>query len=238
MQKSRIKKLISFELIFLSFIGIIIGCLLGLIATQIFVYVLIGEKASIHLEFNSIKLIAGTILAIIITISAYTGSVITDVELEANKRSSFFHFKEAKRVSFLKYDFRRNLKTLAAAVLLISMACVLVSYGVAYKNYYVEDVTELAEGYIQRDYDFQVVSDYISAPPLDTDPETGEELFPVMFTNNYEKNGADDKLIDSLQKIQGVKKIKAYKENQSMNLLMKQDQVDKYIDGTDAYSRF
>ena len=29
----------------------------------------------------------------IITISAYTGSVITDVELEANKRSSFFHFK-------------------------------------------------------------------------------------------------------------------------------------------------
>ena len=235
MQKKRIKALISFELIFLSFTGIIVGCFLGLIATKICVYCLIGEKAPIHLEFNSIKLIVGSILAIIVIISAYTGSVISDVELESNKHSSFFHFKDENRVSFFKYDFRHNLKTLAAAALLISMACVLVSYGVAYKNYYVEDVTELADGYIQRDYDFQVVSDYISAPPLSTDPETGEELFPVMFTNNYDKNGADDELIDSIQKLQGVKKIKAYKENQSMNLLLKQDQVDKYIDGSDAY---
>ena len=69
------------------------------------------------------------------------------------------------------------------------MACVLVSYGVAYKNYYVEDVTELAEGYIQRDYDFQVVSDYISAPPLDTDPETGEEM--LLCSDVYVECGYD-----------------------------------------------
>lgn len=233
MPQKKIRFLITFELLFISLIGILLGLIVGSIATKICVYYLIGEKAALHYKSNNIRLISGSILGLIIIYFTHTSSIISNIDLESDKRSSFYHFNENKRIGFLKYDTRRNIKTIIAVTVLISMSCMLVSYGAAYKKYYTEDVTEIADGYIQRDYDFQIVSNLINAPPL-IDPETGEQLTPIMFTNNYDKNGADEKLVDSIKKIDGVTNVKAYKENQLMNLILKQEQIDDFIDGTDG----
>lgn len=231
--KTKIRLIIIFELLLISCIGALLGVVVGSLSTKYCVYYIIGENVLIHLSNSSIRLILGSILGLIVIYLTYSSSVISNIELELNMNTSFFYFKEKKRISFIKYDSRRNIKTIIAVTILISMSCTLVSYAAAYKKYYTEDVTEIADGYIQRDYDFQIVSNFINAPPL-TDPQTGEQLTPIMFTNNYDKNGAGKELIDSILRIDGVTKVKAYKENQLMNLLLKQNQIDDYIDGTDG----
>ena len=127
----------------------------------------------------------------------------------------------------------KNRKAIIAIVLLISLSCTLLSYGIAYKNYFTEDVTETSSNYVENDYDFQFSSKLINAPPL-TDKVTGEQITPLLFTNNYEKNGADQDFIDSVASIPGVSKILSYRENQKMNLLVKAGSIDAYFDGSDS----
>lgn len=231
--KNKIRLIIIFELLLISCVGALLGVVFGSLTTKYCVYYIIGKNALMLLSNSSIRLVLGSMLGLIVIYITYSSSVISNIGIDSNINSSLFNFNEKKRISFIKYDARRNIKTIIAVIILISISCTLVSYAVAYKKYYTEDVTEIADGYIQRDYDFQIVSNLINAPPL-TDPKTGEQLTPIMFTNNYDKNGADEKLIDSIKKIDGVTNVKAYKENQLMNLILKQEQIDDYIDGTDG----
>ena len=231
--KNKIRLIIIFELLLISCVGALLGVVFGSLTTKYCVYYIIGKNALMLLSNSSIRLVLGSMLGLIVIYITYSSSVISNIGIDSNINSSLFNFNEKKRISFIKYDARRNIKTIIAVIILISISCTLVSYAVAYKKYYTEDVTEIADGYIQRDYDFQIVSNFINAPPL-TDPQTGEQLTPIMFTNNYDKNGAGKELIDSILRIDGVTKVKAYKENQLMNLLLKQNQIDDYIDGTDG----
>ena len=231
--KNKIRLIIIFELLLISCVGALLGVVFGSLTTKYCVYYIIGKNALMLLSNSSIRLVLGSMLGLIVIYITYSSSVISNIGIDSNINSSLFNFNEKKRISFIKYDARRNIKTIIAVIILISISCTLVSYAVAYKKYYTEDVTEIADGYIQRDYDFQIVSNFINAAPL-TDSQTGEQLTPVMFTSNYDKNGADSELIDSITRISGIKNVKAYKENQLMNLVLKQEQIDDYIDGTDG----
>ena len=127
----------------------------------------------------------------------------------------------------------KNRKAIIAITLLISLSCTLLSYGITYKNYFTEDITATDSSYVKSDYDFQFSSMLINAPPL-TDKVTGEQITPLLFTNNYEKNGANQDFIDSVASIPGVSKILAYRENQKMNLLLTKGSIDSYFDGCDS----
>lgn len=236
MNKRDIFFVLMFEMVSIMIIGMVTGSVLSFFATKACLSLLLnGEYSTPVFDSNMplnmlllLSLFVGLSIIFIIYASHIARQTCLDAEIGGQ------HYKTTNtKVSIFKLDIFKNLKTVTAITLLISLSCTLLSYGIAYKNYFTEDITEIGSGYVQSDYDFRFSSKLINAPPL-TDKVTGQQLTPLFFTNNYEKNGADQSFIDSVLSITGVSKVLAYRENQKMNLLLKKDSIDTYFDASDA----
>lgn len=236
MNKGSIFFILMFEMICILIIGAAVGSVLSFFASKACLHLLLNnEYSSPVFDFNmqlNTSLILSLCVGFIIAFTIYAAYIVKQIALDSEISGK--HYKNTKaRISIFKLDMFKNRKAIIAIVLLISLSCTLLSYGIAYKNYFTEDVTETNSNYVENDYDFQFASKLINAPPL-TDKVTGEQITPLLFTNNYEKNGADQDFIDSVASIPGVSKILSYRENQKMNLLVKADSIDTYFDGSDS----
>lgn len=236
MNKGSIFFILMFEMICILIIGAAVGSVLSFFASKACLHFLLNnEYSSPVFDFNmqlNTALILSLCVGFIIAFTIYAAYIVKQTALDSEISGK--HYKNTKaRISIFKLDMFKNRKAIIAIVLLISLSCTLLSYGIAYKNYFTEDVTETNSNYVENDYDFQFSSKLINAPPL-TDKVTGEQITPLLFTNNYEKNGADQDFIDSVASIPGVSKILSYRENQKMNLLVKADSIDTYFDGSDS----
>lgn len=236
MNKGSIFFILMFEMICILVIGAAVGSVLSFFASKACLHLLLNNKYSypvfdFDMQLNT-ALILSLCVGLIIAFTIYAAYIVKQTALDSEVSGR--HYKNTKaRVSIFKLDMFKNRKAIIAIVLLISLSCTLLSYGIAYKNYFTEDVTETNSNYVENDYDFQFASKLINAPPL-TDKVTGEQITPLLFTNNYEKNGADQDFIDSVASIPGVSKILSYRENQKMNLLVKAYSIDTYFDGSDS----
>ena len=236
MNKGSIFFILMFEMICILVIGAAVGSVLSFFASKACLHFLLNnEYSSPVFDFNmqlNTALILSLCVGFIIAFTIYAAYIVKQTALDSEISGK--HYKNTKaRVSIFKLDMFKNRKAIIAIVLLISLSCTLLSYGIAYKNYFTEDVTETNSNYVENDYDFQFASKLINAPPL-TDKVTGQQLTPLLFTNNYEKNGADQDFIDSVASIPGVSKILSYRENQKMNLLVKTGSIDTYFDASDS----
>ena len=236
MNKGSIFFILMFEMICILIIGAAVGSVLSFFASKACLnFLLNNEYSSPVFDFDmqlNTTLILSLCVGFIIAFTIYAVYIVKQTALDSEISGK--HYKNTKaRISIFKLDMFKNRKAIIAIVLLISLSCTLLSYGIAYKNYFTEDVTETNSNYVENDYDFQFSSKLINAPPL-TDKVTGEQLTPLLFTNNYEKNGADQDFIDSIAAILGVSKILSYRENQKMNLLVKAGSIDTYFDGSDS----
>lgn len=236
MNKGSIFFILMFEMICILIIGAAVGSVLSFFVSKACLHFLLNnEYSSPVFDFNmqlNTALILSLCVGFIIAFTIYAAYIVKQTALDSEVSGR--HYKNTKaRISIFKLDMFKNRKAIIAIVLLISLSCTLLSYGIAYKNYFTEDVTETNSNYVENDYDFQFASKLINAPPL-TDKVTGEQITPLLFTNNYEKNGADQDFIDSVASIPGVSKILSYRENQKMNLLVKADSIDTYFDGSDS----
>ena len=236
MNKGSIFFILMFEMICILVIGAAVGSVLSFFVSKACLHFLLNnEYSSPVFDFNmqlNTALILSLCVGFIITFTIYAAYIVKQTALDSEISGK--HYKNTKaRVSIFKLDMFKNRKAIIAIVLLVSLSCTLLSYGIAYKNYFTEDVTETNSNYVENDYDFQFASKLINAPPL-TDKVTGAQLTPLLFTNNYEKNGADQDFIDSVASIPGVSKILAYRENQKMNLLLTKGSIDSYFDGCDS----
>ena len=236
MNKGSIFFILMFEMICILIIGAAAGSVLSFFVSKACLHLLLNnEYSSPVFDFNmqlNTALILSLCVGFIITFTIYAAYIVKQTALDSEISGK--HYKNTKaRVNIFKLDMFKNRKAIIAIVLLVSLSCTLLSYGIAYKNYFTEDVTETNSNYVENDYDFQFASKLINAPPL-TDKVTGEQLTPLLFTNNYEKNGADQDFIDSVASIPGVSKILSYRENQKMNLLVKAGSIDTYFDGSDS----
>ncbi len=236
MNKGSIFFVLMFEMICILIIGAAVGSVLSFFASKACLHLLLNnEYSSPVFDFNmqlNTSLILSLCVGFITAFTIYAAYIVKQIALDSEISGK--HYKNTKaRISIFKLDMFKNRKAIIAIVLLISLSCTLLSYGIAYKNYFTEDVTETNLNYVENDYDFQFASKLINAPPL-TDKVTGEQITPLLFTNNYEKNGADQDFIDSVASISGVSKILSYRENQKMNLLVKADSIDTYFDGSDS----
>lgn len=236
MNKGSIFFILMFEMICILVIGAAVGSVLSFFVSKACLHLLLNNEYSypvfdFDMQLNT-ALILSLCVGFIIAFTIYAAYIVKQTALDSEISGK--HYKNTKaRVSIFKLDMFKNRKAIIAIVLLISLSCTLLSYGIAYKNYFTEDVTETNSNYVENDYDFQFSSKLINAPPL-TDKVTGEQLTPLLFTNNYEKNGADQDFIDSIASIPGVSKILSYRENQKMNLLVKAGSIDTYFDGSDT----
>ena len=236
MNKGSIFFILMFEMICILIIGAAVGSVLSFFAPKACLHLLLNNEYSypvfdFDMQLNT-ALILSLCVGFIIAFTIYAAYIVKQIALDSEISGK--HYKNTKaRISIFKLDMFKNRKAIIAIVLLISLSCTLLSYGIAYKNYFTEDVTETNSNYVENDYDFQFASKLINAPPL-TDKVTGEQLTPLLFTNNYEKNGANQDFIDSIVSIPGVSKILSYRENQKMNLLVKADSIDTYFDGSDS----
>ena len=236
MNKGSIFFILMFEMICILVIGVAVGSVLSLFVSKACVHLLLNNEYSypvfdFDMQLNK-ALILSLCVGFIIAFTIYAAYIVKQTALDSEVSGK--HYKNTKaRISIFKLDMFKNRKAIIAIVLLISLSCTLLSYGIAYKNYFTEDVTETNSNYVENDYDFQFASKLINAPPL-TDKVTGAQLTPLFFTNNYEKNGADQDFIDSVASIPGVSKILSYRENQKMNLLVKAGSIDTYFDGSDS----
>ena len=236
MNKGSFFFILMFEMICILVICVAVGSVLSFFVSKACVHLLLNNEYSypvfdFDMQLNK-ALILSLCVGFIIAFTIYAAYIVKQTALDSEISGK--HYKNTKaRVSIFKLDMFKNCKAIIAIVLLISLSCTLLSYGIAYKNYFTEDVTETNSNYVENDYDFQFSSKLINAPPL-TDKVTGEQLTPLLFTNNYEKNGADQDFIDSVASILGVSKILSYRENQKMNLLVKAGSIDTYFDGSDS----
>lgn len=236
MNKGSIFFILMFEMICILVIGAAVGSVLSFFASKACLHFLLNnEYSSPVFDFNmqlNTALILSLCVGFIIAFTIYAAYIVKQTALDSEVSGK--HYKNTKaRISIFKLDMFKNRKAIIAIVLLVSLSCTLLSYGIAYKNYFTEDVTETNSNYVENDYDFQFSSKLINAPPL-TDKVTGAQITPMLFTNNYEKNGADQDFIDSVAAIPGVSKILSYRENQKMNLLVKAGSIDTYFDGSDS----
>lgn len=236
MNKGSVFFILMFEMICILVIGAAVGSVLSFYVSKACLHLLLNNEYLYPVFYFDMRLNTALILSLcvgfIIAFTIYAAYIVkqTAPDSEVSGR----HYKNTKaRVSIFKLDMFKNRKAIIAIVLLISLSCTLLSYGIAYKNYFTEDVTETNSNYVENDYDFQFASKLINAPPL-TDKVTGQQLTPLLFTNNYEKNGADKDFIDSVASIPGVSKILSYRENQKMNLLVKAGSIDTYFDASDS----
>lgn len=236
MNKGGIFFILMFEMICILIIGATVGSVLSFFVSKACLHLLLNNEYSspvfdFDMQLNT-ALILSLCVGFIIAFTLYAAYIVKQTALDSEISGK--HYKNTKaRISIFKLDMFKNRKAIVAIVLLISLSCTLLSYGIAYKNNFTEDVTETNSNYVENDYDFQFSSKLINAPPL-TDKVTGEQLTPLFFTNNYEKNGANQDFIDSIAFIPGVSKILSYRENQKMNLLVKADSIDTYFDGSDS----
>ena len=236
MNKQDIFFVLVFETVSILILGVITGGVFSFLVTKGCLNLILDTEYSAPIfDFNitlNVSLILSLLIGLAIVFIVYAIYIVKQTALDSE--ISGRHYKNTKaRISIFKLDMFKNHKAIIAIVLLISLSCTLLSYGIAYKNYFTEDVTETNSNYVKNDYDFQFSSKLINAPPL-TDKVTGEQLTPLLFTNNYEKNGADQDFIDSVASISGVSKILSYRENQKMNLLVKAGSIDTYFDGSDS----
>lgn len=236
MNKRHIFFVLVFETVSILILGVITGGVFSFFVTKGCLNLILDSEYSAPIfDFNmtlNVSLILSLLIGLAIVFIIYAIYIVKQTALDSE--ISGRHYKNTNtKISIFKLDMFKNRKAIIAIVLLVSLSCTLLSYGIAYKNYFTEDVTETNSNYVENDYDFQFASKLINAPPL-TDKVTGEQLTPLLFTNNYEKNGADQDFIDSIAAIPGVSKILSYRENQKMNLLVKAGSIDTYFDGSDS----
>jgi hypothetical protein len=235
-EKSDIKFILLFEMIFITFTSVVLGAILSFVATYICLSLVLTEISIISIfKFSLSKnliLILSMCVGFTIIFVVFSNSVVKKLTLDSDNNIKTYKVTN-KRISLFRFDLIKNLKILAAITVLISLSCSFIIYGVTYKNYFSEEI-ESKPGFVENDYDFQFVSTVPPPVPIGTDPETGEQLVPIFFTDNYDKLGAGEDFLNYINSVDGITKVISYRENHNMNILAKSDKIDDYFDGIDT----
>ncbi len=228
--KPEIVFIMRFELIFLSTAGLLTGMILGCGATLLALKLLssfIGQPIPFILNLFSITVLFIILFAgIYILILFFSRNMINEALREEQLQDKKYQQK-AKRTRLLGFELRQGRSNLISLTLLIIFSFSLLSYGVFYGNYFSRNIFEAPTGTLPRDYDFQFITHPQPAPPL----AKGETAF--YFTDTFEKIGASNEFIDKIFSEPTVKSVKVYKEVNKMHVLLKENQMDDYIDAYD-----
>lgn len=230
--KPEIAFIMRFELMFLSitglFTGVVLGCGASLLALKL-LSLYFEQPIPFFLDISSIVILFFVLLVsvfiLILIYSRYTISKALHEEALQGKKCQ----PKPKKTSLLCFELKQERRSLVSLTLLILFSFSLISYGVFYGNYFSRDIFEAPAGTLPRDYDFQFIARPQSAPPL----AKGEKAF--YFTDTFEKIGASSEFIDEILSEPAVKSIKAYKEVNKMHILLKENQIDEYIDAYDFH---
>lgn len=148
--------------------------------------------------------------------------------LTAESKTKFRKIKYTGKFSLGSFLLKRNILSYCILIFLAAFSFSLISYGIFYKNYFTQDISESPDGTLPRDYDFQ----YIAYAPSSTPWQDKDD--PIMFfTDTLEKLGADENFITQLKSEPMTDSIKAYKETNKYFTIMKPTQIDNYLDGWD-----
>ncbi len=233
LKKFEILFIIRFELIFLSIIGLFIGIILGCGATIFALKLLsifLGQNMPLFLDVLPIAfLFIVLLIGICVLILFYSRNILNEALREEQPQCEKCQ-KIAKSTHLLCFELRIYKRSLISLTLLVMFSFSLLSYGIFYGNYFSRDIFEAPAGTLPRDYDFQFIARPQPAPPL----AKGEKAF--YFTDTFEKIGASNKFIDEILSEPMVKSVKAYKEINKMHILLKENQIDDYIDSSDFFS--
>lgn len=134
----------------------------------------------------------------------------------------------AGRINPLRYALHINRVGLSLVLIVITLLYSCIAYGLFYGNVYHRNLYDQYPGQLPKDYDFLFHSAVEPAEPY-----TGEYR-PFYFTNTYEDLGGDLEFIKTLNELPAVERVLAYQENDKLNVLLKTNQLDDYIDGNDT----
>ena len=114
--------------------------------------------------------------------------------LTAESKTKFRKIKYTGKFSLGSFLLKRNILSYCILIFLAAFSFSLISYGIFYKNYFTQDISESPDGTLPRDYDFQ----YIAYAPSSTPWQDKDD--PIMFfTDTLEKLGADENFITQLK---------------------------------------
>jgi len=181
---------------------------------------LLGQSVPLALDWAAVGKLLGALLIGLVTLSV----VFNLTAIYAVKEHTAKHYRQ-KRVRPEHFDCKLHSKSLAALTLLLLFSFSLIAYGGFYGSYFKSDVFAVAPGTLPPDYDFQFITRPLPAAPA--------ESTPVMFTDTFEKIGATSEFVLKLSQDPAVKSVKAYRENNKMFVMLRQDQVDDYLDASD-----
>lgn len=226
--------ILCFERLLSVIFGIILGFAGSVALTHILLYGLsknIGRKFIFLFDYANLIPFAVIFWAItsfvVFLFTAHEIDQSMDI-LTADSKPKFRKINYTGKFSLGKFLLKNNISSYFILTLLAAFSFSLISYGIFYKNYFTQDISEAPDGTLPRDYDFQ----YIAYAPSSTPWQDKDD--PIMFfTDTLEKLGADENFITQLKSESMTDSIKAYKENNKYFTIMKPTQIDNYLDGWD-----
>jgi len=224
--------IIRAELLILFIAGIITALFFSICLNNIIVFFIskyINISIAPSFDWGAFLLLTAVLFAVIFAIitvfgKLQSGKAVKTVQAVNVKKLNKIKFKN--RFTVGKFALKYHKGSMAMMILLAVCLYTIIGYAVFYGNYYKRtDFLEGPKGSLARDYDFQFVTQLMNAAPWqDYDDPI------IFFTSNYEKMGAKQDFIDKLTADKMVKSVKAYRENNKYYTLLKDRQIDEYID--------
>ena len=223
-----IKAILSAEKICMLLVGLLAGFVMGVGLSQLVLRLLaglVGQALPLIFDWPPLaKLYLALLISLSVIIVAYHVLAVRNAFREPHEKHHKKHTKY-KRVRPGRFDLKLHGNGLAAMAVLVMFSYTLISCGAFYGAYFKYSLFETPPGRLVIDCDFQFV-----AKPL---PSAPTEEVPVMFTDTFEKIGASPAFVAKLAADPAVKRLKCYRENNKIYVLLKQEQMDDYLDAFD-----
>jgi len=226
--RGEIKTILCAEKIGMLLAGLLAGFALGYglsLITLRLLNGLVGQELPLIFDWPPImKLYLALLISLSIIIIAYNAYAVQKAFREPHEK----HHRKSKKHKQVRpggFDWKLHRKSLAAMALLMMFSYTLISCGAYYGAYFKGSLFETPPGRLVMDADFQ-----FAARPL---PAAPTEETPVVFTDTLEKIGASPEFIAKLAADPAVKKLKCYRENNKVYVLLQQAQMDNYLDAYD-----
>jgi ABC-type antimicrobial peptide transport system permease subunit len=218
-----ISAVLCLEQLFLLLAGLAVGLVIGCGLTRLLLLLLtnlLGQSIPLAFDWPSILQLLGALLAgpLLLVLGFNLSAVYAKKDCDRKR------YKQ-KQLRLWRFECKQHGKSLAALTLLMLFSFSLIAYGGFYGAFFKSDLFESAPGTLVQDYDFQFVTHPQSAAPADG--------FPVIFTDTFEKLGATSEFVQKLSNDSAIKSVKAYRENNKFQVLLKQSQLDDYLDAYD-----
>ena len=228
--KSDVSFIIRFELIFLGFVGAILGVAVACAISSVLLTALpieIGQTIPRYVNVEILSKLFLAALAGLLILIFFHSRLTLRFALQENASKVDRHSRKEQKTHLFPFVIKQNTRTLFALTILITLSFCLLSFGVFYSAYFTADIAQQPVGMLPKDYDL-----LFAARVLPAAPSNGDNA-PFYFTDTYEKMGADSSFIARLASLPQVKQVKAYKEINKMSVLLSDSQIDDYIDAQD-----